>query len=65
MTIKKAYKILYEHNIWRLGADTKPTNPKELTMAINVALNTLKKSIYIDEQMKITKAIIKKSKLKL
>ena len=64
MTTKKAFEILANHNIWRLGADIVPTNPKELTQSIVVALKVLKKQIYIEEQMKITKSIIKKSKIK-
>lgn len=37
----KAIKILKEHQKWRLGADTKPTEPKRLTQALEVAINIL------------------------
>lgn len=42
MTLKQAIKILEDHNIWRLGADTEPTKPKELTEALQIAINILK-----------------------
>jgi hypothetical protein len=38
MKIKKAIKILKKHQKWRLGAETKPTEPKKLTEAINRVL---------------------------
>jgi hypothetical protein len=38
MTLTKAIKILKKHQKWRLGAETKPTEPKKLTEAINIIL---------------------------
>lgn len=43
MTLQKAIQILKEHQEWRLGADTKPTDPKLLTEAIEIAINLLEK----------------------
>lgn len=42
MTLKQAIKVLERHNKWRLGAEIKATEPKELTEAIEVAINILK-----------------------
>ena len=37
MKLKKAIKILKKHQQWRLGAEqSKPTEPKKLTEAINL-----------------------------
>lgn len=41
MKLSKAIKILKEHQEWRLGADTKPTDPKQLTQALEVAISIL------------------------
>jgi len=41
MTIEEAIKVLTDHNIWRLGADTEPTNPKKLTEALDIAIRLL------------------------
>lgn len=38
MKLKKAIKVLEKHNEWRLGAETKQTNPKTLTQAIVIIL---------------------------
>ena len=43
MTKKQAAKILEDHNIWRRGAETKPTDPKLLGEAIEVAVKALRK----------------------
>lgn len=43
MTLHEAIKILKDHQIWRLGADAKPTEPKELTEALDVAINILER----------------------
>jgi len=42
MTLKEAIKVLEDHNIWRLGADTEPTEPKKLTEALEIAIHLLK-----------------------
>jgi len=42
MKLKRAIKTLKKHQQWRLGADTKPTEPKKLTEAINIVLYGLK-----------------------
>lgn len=41
MTLEEAIKVLTDHNIWRLGADTEPTNPKKLTEALDIAIRLL------------------------
>lgn len=38
MKLKKAIKTLKKHQKWRLGAETKPTEPKRLTAAIDLVL---------------------------
>lgn len=42
MNLKKAIKILKKHQKWRLGAETKQTEPKKLTEAINLVLYAVK-----------------------
>ena len=41
MKLNKAIKTLKKHQKWRLGSETKPTEPKKLTEAINVVLYVL------------------------
>jgi len=41
MNLNKAIKTLKKHQQWRLGADTKPTEPKKLSEAINLILYAL------------------------
>lgn len=41
MKLSEVIKILQDHQIWRLGADTKPTEPKELTEALDIAIRLL------------------------
>jgi len=41
MTPESALKILSHHQKWRLGADIPPTDPKELTAALDVAIAAL------------------------
>ena len=38
MKLSKAIKTLKKHQQWRLGAGTKPTDPKLLTEAIDLVL---------------------------
>jgi len=42
MTLPEVIRILEKHNQWRQGADMKPTDPKTLTEAIEVAIQLLK-----------------------
>lgn len=42
MNLLEAIKILEEHNTWRKGAETPPTDPKKLTEALEIAINILK-----------------------
>lgn len=42
MTLTEAIQVLEEHNIWRNGAETPPTDPKQLTEALEIAINILK-----------------------
>lgn len=41
MTLEEAIKVLTDHNIWRLGADTEQTEPKKLTEALEIAIQLL------------------------
>ena len=41
MNLEKAVQVLKVHNIWRRGANTEPTNPKELGIAIDIITNHL------------------------
>jgi len=41
MTLQTAIEILSTHNLWRKGADIPPTDPKELTEALEIAINIL------------------------
>lgn len=49
MTLKEAIKILAEHQEWRLGADTEPTDPNELTEALDIAIHLLNQLTVEDE----------------
>lgn len=42
MDLKKAIKVLSTHQKWRKGEKVKPTNPTELTEALDIAVNLLK-----------------------
>jgi len=42
MTVKEAIKILHYHQKWRRGAKIPMTNPKELGVAIDVAIQKLR-----------------------
>ena len=42
MELKKAVSVLEKHNKWRRGADTEPTNPKELGESIDTVTKYLK-----------------------
>ena len=45
MKLSKAIKILKKHQQWRLGAEqSKPTEPRKLTEAINLVLYALELS---------------------
>jgi len=48
--IKKAYGILRLHNNWRQGAEIEPTNPKDLTIAIEVVLSAIDATIGLCEE---------------
>jgi hypothetical protein len=39
--INYAKRVLIRHNLWRLGGDDVPTDPKELTKAMNIAIEVL------------------------
>lgn len=43
MKVKTAVKILKEYQLWRLGADTEILHPKQITEALNIAINELEK----------------------
>ena len=43
MTLKQAVKALSNHQKWRKGSETIPqTDPKELSEALEIAINILK-----------------------
>ena len=42
MTLTQAINILEKHNKWRLGGKDNPIDPKQLTEALEVAINLLK-----------------------
>jgi len=55
MDIKEAVIILESHNIWRRGAETEPTKPKQLGIAIDTIVNNLKsKNMEFSEIMQDT-----------
>lgn len=41
MTLPEAIKILQDHQDWRLGKHENPTDPKELTEALKIAIRTM------------------------
>ena len=41
MTNDKALEVLIKHQDWRLGAEIDMQDPKEITAAINVAIEVL------------------------
>lgn len=43
MKIDTVIKILKEYQLWRLGADTEMLHPKQITEALNIAINELEK----------------------
>lgn len=48
MTLKQAIEVLKIHSLWRKGAEITPVNPKELTEALEIALNLMKKTTRIE-----------------
>ena len=43
MTLRQAHKVLSKHQKWRMGDDrVKATDPKELTQAMEIAINIMK-----------------------
>lgn len=42
MTLKESIDILQDHQDWRLGKHDNPTDPKQLTEAIEIAIHLLK-----------------------
>lgn len=41
MTLQHAIKVLEAHQEWRTGGDGEPTDPKDLTEAMDIAINIL------------------------
>lgn len=41
MTLQEAINIISEHQKWRLGAETPPTDPKQLTEALDIAIRLM------------------------
>ena len=41
MTLLEAIEILSNHQKWRKGADAPATDPKQLTEALDIAINIL------------------------
>lgn len=48
--MKKAYGILRLHNNWRQGAEIEPVDPKDLTVALEVALKAMDDTIGLCEE---------------
>jgi hypothetical protein len=48
MDLQEAIIILENHQKWRKGADTKPTDSKKLSIAIDIILKELKKESHED-----------------
>lgn len=44
MKVKIALEILKEYQLWRLGADTEMLHPKQITEALDIAINELEKN---------------------
>jgi hypothetical protein len=38
MTLPEAMEVLKNHQIWRKGADITPTDPKQLTEALDIVI---------------------------
>ena len=41
MTLLQAIERVSKHQKWRIGADTPATDPKQLTEALDIAINIL------------------------
>lgn len=50
MTLKKAYKILKQHNKWRKGAGIEQITPTQLGIAIDIILSYLKDMVIDKKQ---------------
>jgi hypothetical protein len=48
--MKKAHGILRIHNNWRQGAEIEPVDPKDLTVALEVALKAMDDTIGLCEE---------------
>lgn len=48
--MKKAHGILRLHNNWRQGAEIEPVDPKDLTIAIEVAIKAMDDNIGLCEE---------------
>lgn len=58
MTSKQVIEILTNHQLWRLGSDdVKMTDAKELTAALDIAINVLRNAT-LDGQLPIWSVVI-------
>jgi len=56
MTTKQAIRIIFNHQKWRLGSDkVKPTVPKKLTEALDIALDVM--SGYVEKPTQEVKVV--------
>lgn len=47
MKLKTAVEILKQYQLWRLGSDIEMLHPKQITEAINIAINELDKKVKV------------------
>lgn len=50
MTNQEAAEILFNHNIWRRGADVPQTDSRKLGEAIEVAVKALRESSWVSNE---------------
>lgn len=55
LDFKKSYEVLLIHQQWRLGEDVPPSDPKELSTAMWVAISRLEVSIMQIEEVSYKK----------
>ena len=54
MTTKQAIRVIFNHQKWRLGSDkVKPTVPKKLTEALDIALEIMSEHEEIPDQKQV------------
>lgn len=51
MKVKIAVEILKEYQLWRLGSDKEMLHPKQITEALNIAINELDKKVKVESKI--------------